>query len=160
MFVSTAVLVRQVGPGFNVAGGVGRATEDDQPGAHVLVDRVVDDFVLSLEVVDAVLLVRELPAALGALEGVLFAALVLQVAVEVVVPVVRPLAMRAGVHLLRLSIAGLLFDCLGLAALLTAALFIGLAGLVGGLPPGALPFRPRLPGQQRAVVRRKVGRWS
>ena len=152
--------MRQVGPGFNVAGGVGRAAEDDQPGAHVLVDRVVDDFVLSLEVVDAVLLVRELPAALGALEGVLLAALVLQVAVEVVVPVVRPLAMRAGVHLLGLSIAGLLFDRLGLAALLTAALFIGLAGLVGGLPPSALPFRPRLPGQQRAVVRRKVGRWS
>ena len=62
--------------------------EHDQTSAHVLVDRLADDLVLSLQVVDAVLFVGKLTAALGALESVLLPALVLQVAVEVVVPVV------------------------------------------------------------------------
>ena len=59
-----------------------------QPVRDVLVDGVTDDFVFPLEVVDAVLFVGKLAAALGALESVLLSALVLQVAVEVVVPVV------------------------------------------------------------------------
>ena len=41
--------------------------------------------------VDAVLFVRKLPAALGAHEGVVLATLVLEVPVEVVIPVVRSL---------------------------------------------------------------------
>lgn len=143
-----------------MARGIGRPSEDDQPGAHVLVDGVVDDFVLPLEVIDAVLLVRKLPAALGALEGILLAALVLQVPVEVVVPVVGPLAVGAGVHLLRLSVPGLLLYRLGLASFLATAFLVGLTGLVRGLPPGALSFRRWLSGQQRVVVRRKACRRS
>ena len=65
--------------------------EDHQPRGDVLVYRVAHDLVLALQVVDAVLLVRELPSALGALERVLLAALVLAVPVQVVVPVVGPL---------------------------------------------------------------------
>ena len=41
--------------------------------------------------IDAVLFVRKLPAALGAHEGVVLATLVLEVPVEVVIPVVRSL---------------------------------------------------------------------
>jgi len=49
--------------------------------------------VLSLQVVYAVLLVGKSATALGAHEGVLLAALVLEVSVQVVVPVVRSLTM-------------------------------------------------------------------
>jgi len=63
----------------------------DQAGADVLIHGLADDFVLALEVVDAVLLVGEASAALAAHEGVLLPALVLEVAIQVVVPVVRPL---------------------------------------------------------------------
>ena len=47
-----------------------------------------------LEVVDAVLFVRKLPAALGAHERVVLATLVLEMPVEVVIPVVRSLKNR------------------------------------------------------------------
>ena len=69
----------------------GISLEHDEPGTHVLVYSLADNLVLSLEVVDAVLLVGESAAALGAHEGVLLAALVLQVSVQVVVPVVGTL---------------------------------------------------------------------
>ena len=68
-----------------------RALVDDEARADILVDGITDDLVLALEVVNAVLLVGEAAAALAAHEGVLLAALVLEVAVEVVVPVVGPL---------------------------------------------------------------------
>ena len=68
-----------------------RPLEHDEPRGHVLVDRLADDLVLPLEVVDAVLLVREPPAALRAHESVLLPTLVLEVSVQVVVPVVGSL---------------------------------------------------------------------
>ena len=58
-----------------------------------MVDRLADDLVLPLEVIDTVLLVGELPPAFGTLEGVLLVTLVLEVSVEVVVPVVGALTM-------------------------------------------------------------------
>ena len=64
---------------------------NDQARADILVDGITDTLVFSLEMVDTVLLVGKPPAALAAHEGVLLAALVLEVAVEVVVPVVGPL---------------------------------------------------------------------
>ena len=75
--------------------------ENNQPGTHVLIYRLANHFVLSLEVVHAVLLVGKLPAALGTLERVLLAALVLEVPVQVVVPVVGPLAVGANVDTFR-----------------------------------------------------------
>ena len=68
-----------------------RPLEHDQPGGHVLVDRLAHNLVLPLQVVDTVLLVREPPTTLGAHESIFFAALVLEVTIQVVVPVVRPL---------------------------------------------------------------------
>ena len=65
--------------------------EDHQPRGDVLVYRVAHDLVLALQVVDAVLLVRELAAALGAHKGVVLPALVLQVPVQVIIPVVGAL---------------------------------------------------------------------
>ena len=69
----------------------GRPLEHDKASRHVLIDCLADDLVLPLQVVDAVLLVREPPAALRAHERVLLPALVLQVSVQVVVPVVGSL---------------------------------------------------------------------
>ena len=87
------------GRGQGGALGPGRAREHDQAGADVLVHRLAHDLVLPLEVVHAVLLVRELAAALGAHEGVLLPALVLQMSVEIVVPVVGSLQHDTGLKL-------------------------------------------------------------
>ena len=65
--------------------------EHDQSVAHILLHTLAHDLVLPLEVVDAVLLVRELAAALGAHKGVVLPALVLQVPVQVIIPVVGAL---------------------------------------------------------------------
>ena len=68
-----------------------RALEHDQSSGDVLVDRLADNLVLPLQVIDTVLLVREPPSTLGTHESIFFAALVLEVTIQVVVPVVRPL---------------------------------------------------------------------
>ena len=65
--------------------------EHDQSSGDVLVDRLADNLVLPLQVIDTVLLVREPPSTLGTHESIFFAALVLEVTIQVVVPVVRPL---------------------------------------------------------------------
>lgn len=113
--------------------GITGTSEYDKSCTHVLIDRVVDDLMLPFQVVDTVLLVRELPAAFGTLEGVLLAALVLQVTVEIVVPVVGPLAMRTRVDSFRLTRrrrVGLLLVGLRLAAFLPASLLFHLVGIV------------------------------
>jgi hypothetical protein len=69
------------------------------------------------------LLVRKLSAALGALERVLLAALVLEVAVQVVVPVVGALAVRTHVNALRPVRVGAGGRVLLALALLLAALW-------------------------------------
>lgn len=119
--------------GFDVSCGITGTSEYDKSCTHVLIDRVVDDLMLPFQVVDTVLLVRELPAAFGTLEGVLLAALVLQVTVEIVVPVVGPLAMRTRVDSFRLTRrrrVGLLLVGLRLAAFLPASLLFHLVGIV------------------------------
>jgi len=60
--------------------------------------------VLSLEVIDTVLFMREPPATLGAHEGVFLSAFVLQMTVEVIVPVVGSLTVGADKYPLRASI--------------------------------------------------------
>ena len=80
--------------GQGLASRIAGSLEDDQAVGHILINSFTDDFVLPLEMVDTVLLVRKLAAAFGALESVLFATFVLQVSVEVVIPIVRSLTMR------------------------------------------------------------------
>lgn len=74
------------------------ASEKDQSSTHVLIDCVEIDFVFPFEMINAILLVGKLSSTLGALEGILLSALVLQVTVQVVVPVVRTLTMRTRVN--------------------------------------------------------------
>ena len=84
-----------------LSGGPGSAPEYHKPFRYVLVYRLTDDLVLSLQMVDTVLFVGEFSSAFGAFERVLLVALVLEVPVQVVVPVVGALTVGTGEYPLR-----------------------------------------------------------
>ena len=68
-----------------------RPLEHDQSSGNVLVDRLANNLVLPLQMVDTVLLVREPPTTLGTHESVFFSTLVLEMTIQIIVPVVRSL---------------------------------------------------------------------
>ncbi len=115
--------------GYLLASRIALASEEDEAGTHILVYRVAYHLVLSLQMVDTILFVGELPTALGALEGILLAALVLQVTVQVVVPVVGPLTIRARIHAFRAI--GVLRRCFGR---FVGRLLLGLGPFLGPQP--------------------------
>ncbi len=117
----------------------GGAPEEHQTRGHVLVDGIADHFVLTLQVVHAVLFVRELATAASALERILLATLILEVSVQIVVPVVRALAVRTCVDALA---ARRVFGRGGLPLALGRPLLRRLRGLCW--TTGLLPRRHRL----------------
>jgi len=167
-FHSNIGLDRLVGPGFHVPCRITGASEKDQSSTHVLIDCVEIDFVFPFEMVNAILLVGKLSSTLGALEGVLLSALVLQVTVQVVVPVVRTLTMRTRVNAFWFAVPrifSLFFAAADFAlGFLLSSLFFGIGGVVGGFSAGPFPLlseRWWLEGRhvrmQRRIMRRGSG---
>lgn len=62
-----------------------------QARTNILVYRLTNDLVLSLEMIDTVLFMGKPSSTFGTHEGILFTTLILQVTIQVIVPVVRTL---------------------------------------------------------------------
>ena len=153
-----------VWPGFHMPCRITCTSENDKSSTHVLIDRVEIDFVFSLQMINAILLVGKLSSALCALKRVLLSALVLQVTVQVVVPVVRTLTMWTRVNAFWFSV-GCIFRLLLFAnfvlRFLLSSLFFNICGIVGSFSAGPFSLRSERRWLEGHVwMQRRVVRWG